>query len=46
MNKFAFRITRLLIKALYNISRAKIHLHGQENILKAPTIFVVNHYCF
>lgn len=44
MNKFAFRTTGLLIKALYNLSRAKFHLHGRENIPKGPIIFVVNHF--
>lgn len=44
MNKFAFRTTGLLIKALYNLSRATFHLHSQENIPKGPIIFVVNHF--
>lgn len=44
MNKFAFRTTGLLIKALYNLSRATFHIHGQENIPNGPIIFVVNHF--
>lgn len=44
MNKFAFRTTGLLIKALYNLSRATFHLHGEENVPEGPKIFVVNHF--
>ncbi len=44
MNKFAFRTTGLLVKALYNLSKARFNLHGQENIPEGPVIFVVNHF--
>ena len=44
MNRFAYRTTELAIKALSGISRARIHLHGTENIPDGPTIFAVNHF--
>ncbi len=44
MNKFAFRTTGLLVKALYNLSKARFHLHDPENIPDGPIIFVVNHF--
>lgn len=44
MNKFAFRTTGILVKALYNLSRATFHLHGEDKIPEGPVIFVVNHF--
>ncbi len=44
MNRFAYRTTGLAIKALSGISRARLHLHGTENIPDGPTIYAVNHF--
>jgi len=44
MNPFAYRTTGLAIKALSNLSKANINLHGTENIPQSPIIFVVNHF--
>lgn len=44
MNRFAYRTTGLAIKALSNLSKARINLHETENIPKSAIIFVVNHF--
>jgi esterase/lipase/1-acyl-sn-glycerol-3-phosphate acyltransferase len=44
MNRFAYRTTGLAIKALSNLSKARIRLHGEENIARGSLIFVVNHF--
>lgn len=44
MNTFAYRTTGLAIKALSGLTRARLNVHGKENLLEGPTIFVVNHF--
>jgi len=44
MNRFAYRTTGLAVKALANLSRARITLHDSESIPKSAIIFVVNHF--
>ena len=44
MNRIAYRMTGLAIKAVSNISNARIRIHGKENIPPASAIFVVNHF--
>lgn len=44
MNRFAYRTTGLVIKALENLSKARITLHRTENIPDGNNIFVINHF--
>ncbi len=44
MNSFAYLTTGLAIKALSGMSKARIRIHGAENIPKGSLIFAVNHF--
>ena len=44
MKPFAYKTTSLAIKAIYNLSRANINLHGSENVPESNSIFVINHF--
>jgi esterase/lipase/1-acyl-sn-glycerol-3-phosphate acyltransferase len=44
MTGIAYRTTELVIQALTNLSRARVHLHNTEVIPEAPAIFVINHF--
>jgi esterase/lipase/1-acyl-sn-glycerol-3-phosphate acyltransferase len=44
MNRFAYRTTRLAIKTLSNFIKARVTLHGTQNIPQGSKIFVVNHF--
>ncbi len=44
MNRLAYRTTGFAIKMLSNLSRARVRLHGTENIPDGGRIFVINHF--
>ena len=44
MNKFAYKTTGLAIKAIYNLSKARLRLHGQDQVPGSRSIFVINHF--
>ena len=44
MNRFAHRTTGLFVKVIEKLSRARVNLHGTENISGGNNIFVVNHF--
>ncbi len=45
MNRFAYLTTGLVVKAISELSRANIEIHGKENIPSdASIIFTVNHF--
>ena len=44
MNRFAYRTTGLALKALENLSRARIRLHDVKHVPDKNIIFVINHF--
>jgi esterase/lipase/1-acyl-sn-glycerol-3-phosphate acyltransferase len=44
MNRFAYRTTGLAVKTIAALSRAKINIHGAENIPNGAVVFVINHF--
>ncbi len=44
MNRSAYSTAGFAIKALSQLSKANIVIHGKENIPSGPNIFVINHF--
>lgn len=44
MNRYAYRSTGLAVKALSSLSRAKVRVHGEDNLSPGSDIFVINHF--
>ena len=44
MNRYAYRSTGLAVKALSSLSKAKVRVHGEENLSPGSDIFVINHF--
>lgn len=44
MNPFAYKTTGLAIKTIYNLSRARLRLHGEDQVPETGSIFVINHF--
>lgn len=44
MNSYAYRTTGLAIKTLSSFLRAKVRVHGAENLPSGALIFVINHF--
>ena len=44
MNRFAYRMTGLAIKAIADLSKANIHIHGADHIPDGSLLFVINHF--
>jgi esterase/lipase/1-acyl-sn-glycerol-3-phosphate acyltransferase len=44
MNPFAYRTTALAIKAISNLSKARIQLHNENRLPGGSIIFVINHF--
>ncbi len=44
MNPFAYSTTGLAVKLLSALSRARVNLHGEQNIPHGAIIFVINHF--
>ncbi len=44
MNKFAYRTTGFAVKAFSDLSRARVTIHGEENIPEGAIIFAINHF--
>ena len=44
MNRFAYRMTGLAIKAIADLSKANIHIRGADHIPYGSLLFVINHF--
>ncbi len=44
MNKFAYLTTGIAIKAISELSKTNISIHGEENIPQGAKIYVINHF--
>jgi len=44
LNRVAYRMTSLAVKAITNLSKANISYSGEENIPDGSKIFVINHF--
>ncbi|OQY55633.1 MAG: hypothetical protein B6245_19565, partial [Desulfobacteraceae bacterium 4572_88] len=44
MNRFAYLTSGFAVKALSKLSKARISIHGEENIPDGSVIFAINHF--
>lgn len=44
MNPFAYRTTGFAIKALSNLSKTNVRVHGEKNIPQGAIIYAINHF--
>ncbi len=44
MNRFAYLTSGFAVKALSRLSKARINIHGKENLPEGTSIFVINHF--
>ncbi|MBF0100415.1 MAG: alpha/beta fold hydrolase [Desulfobacterales bacterium] len=44
MNRLAYFTSGYAFKALYDLSKTKIKIHGKENLQEGAAIFVINHF--
>jgi len=44
MNRYAYRSTGLAVKALSSLSKARVRVHGEQNLSPGSDIFVINHF--
>ncbi len=44
MNRYAYRSTGFAVKALSSLSKARVRVHGEENLSPGSDIFVINHF--
>jgi esterase/lipase/1-acyl-sn-glycerol-3-phosphate acyltransferase len=43
-SQFLFKLSTMAIKALMKVTNADIRIHGKENIIDQPILYVINHF--
>jgi esterase/lipase/1-acyl-sn-glycerol-3-phosphate acyltransferase len=44
MNRFAYQTTGLAVRTLSRLFKARVHIHGEDQIPSGAIIFVINHF--